>query len=441
MLKLYRKQKEKSDLIIEGFKTRDFILLTGEVGVGKTYMGTYIAKKWLENFPLSNILIIVPKHVLSKWNSVIELSEINKDNIKITHTVKKDEIDNADFIIYDEIHEIKTKTKHFSDFVTTNKKLLGLTGTIIDKDINDMTNITNFFSNNGIKYNRYLDKRKSWSTKQAYIRLYIEPLLTVGISKADVDESLFGNDDAVLVNTKDYAIKMDDEESAFYAFISRRLANKQIAENSRLSILNGFLDRVPDVSPYIKKTSWETVESNNNTTKIANVNAYFVGEQLHNKSTKKDEILKELLNEYKNSTLIYTLNDNVAKRIANETSAIYVNAKSITAEEEINNLVKSNVVVLNINHILTGVDLHANNIIWYQTPLSLTQETQAVGRILRLSSSSDDKLIIYLYHENTMQEETIKKLQENHKLNNELISKKDKNIKISNIPFFENLKR
>ena len=44
MFKLYRKQKEKADIILNGLENRDFILLTGEVGVGKTYIGTYIVK-------------------------------------------------------------------------------------------------------------------------------------------------------------------------------------------------------------------------------------------------------------------------------------------------------------------------------------------------------------------------------------------------------------
>ena len=51
---------------------------------------------------------------------------------------------------------------------------------------------------------------------------------------------------------------------------------------------------------------------------------------------------------------------------------------------------------------------------------------QGVGRITRLSSSRNDKKVIYLYHENTMQETQTKALQENNKLNNEMIAKKDK---------------
>ena len=69
-----------------------------------------------------------------------------------------------------------------------------------------------------------------------------------------------------------------------------------------------------------------------------------------------------------------------------------------------------------------------------QTILTLTQEIQGVGRILRLSSSSDDKTVIYLYHENTMQEEIVEKLRENHILNNEMINKKESTISTT-VPF------
>ena len=149
MFKLYRKQKEKADAILNGLENRDFILLTGEVGVGKTYMGTYIVKQWQDKHTVDTTLIISPKHVLSKWKNVLDLAQADVSRVILTDKVLKDDIDRADLIIYDEVHTIKTKIKHFSEHIETDGKFIGLTGSIIDKDVNDITNITNFFSNNG----------------------------------------------------------------------------------------------------------------------------------------------------------------------------------------------------------------------------------------------------------------------------------------------------
>lgn len=436
MFKLYKKQKEKADIILKGLKSRDFILLTGEVGVGKTYMGTYIAKRWQEINTNDVILIISPKHVVSKWKNVLSLAQADMSRVILTDKVLKDNIDRADLIIYDEVHTIKTKIKHFSEHIETDGKFIGLTGSIVDKDVNDITNITNFFSNDGLKFSRYSDVRRFYESKEQYIRFYIEPLFTVGLSKDDVRE-IQTDSDTIIINTEELSIKMDGEESAFYNFVSQRLSSKKIAKHGQLEILNNFLDRVPNTSEFVRKTKWEETgqyNSDGKPIKEAFTLSYFIGELLHNKSTKKDKILDELIEKYKSETIIYTLNDAVAERIGKNTKAIYIDTRKPNAVENINEIIKTKTVVININHILTGVDLHANNIIWYQTPLTLTQEIQGVGRILRLSSSLDDKTVIYLYHENTMQEEIVEKLRENHILNNEMINKKESTISTT-VPF------
>ena len=43
--KLYPKQQEKAEILLENFKTKDFMFMTGEVGVGKTYIGTYVLRQ------------------------------------------------------------------------------------------------------------------------------------------------------------------------------------------------------------------------------------------------------------------------------------------------------------------------------------------------------------------------------------------------------------
>lgn len=427
--KLYPKQKQKADAIIKGFGYHDFILLTGEVGVGKTYMASYVVKQWQNNHIDKQFLLIVPKHVHQKWIEVLTSANVDMSMVKIVNTFKKDDINKADFIVYDEIHEIKTKVKHFEDFVKTNKKLLGLTGSIIDKSIKDITHITNYFSNNGEKY-PLKKNMKDIKTDEKYIRFIIGPILTIGLSKEDVMETVDTMDDKIIVNTENYSIDMDKEESAFYNFVTSRMATLEISQTQRMRYLNGFLDRVPSMTEFVQKTN--RIDGKSWT------RSYFIGEKLHKKSPMKDKILNELLDkkDFNKKTLIYTFDNEIAKRIAEATNAEFIDTSDLfLAENKINEMLEHSAVVINILNILTGVDLHADTIIWYQTPVSLTQDVQGTGRITRLSSSTNEKKVIYLYHKNTMQETQVNQLMENYKINNELIQKQ-KNEEIKEKPYF-----
>lgn len=420
--KLYPKQQEKAEILLENFKTKDFMFMTGEVGVGKTYIGTYVLLQWQKENPDKHFLVISPKQVIAKWKKVLAEAGVDMANVTVKSTFNAEDVNKSFAVIYDEIHEIKTKVKHFSDFVETHKKVLGLTGSIIDKSVRDITNITNAFSNKGEKFPQYKDVSVCYHDMIAYARLFIEPVMTVGLSKDDVIET--NDDDAIIIDTYTKSIAMNDEESAFYDFMSGRLAKLQISPDQRMRVLNESLDRVPGRTEFIQKTNRNTNEDGTIETVT---NSYFIGEKLHKTKSKKDYIVSELLETYDKRTLIYTFDNSVAKRIAESTEAVFVDtSKRETAEAEINEKLEQSAVVINISNILTGVDLHADTIIWYQTPISLVQDVQGVGRITRLSSSRNDKKVIYLYHENTMQETQTKALQENHKLNNEMIAKKDK---------------
>ena len=428
--KLYPKQKEKADVIAKAFWHQDFILLTGEVGVGKTYMASYIVKKWQDEHTDAKFLIIVPKHVHNKWIEVLTSAGVNMNDVTIVNTFKKEDIDKADFVVYDEIHEIKTKVKHFENYVKTDKKVLGLTGSIVDKSVKDITNITNYFSNGGKKYPMKKDMI-NMKTDEKYVRFIVAPLLTVGLSKDDVIETVTTMDDKIIVNTENYSIDMDKEESAFYNFVTSRMSKLEISQTQKMRYLNGFLDRVPSMTEFVQKTNRTDGETWTRT--------YFIGEKLHKKNPMKDKIVNELLNkdEYSKKTLIYTFDNEVAKRIAKATNAEFVDTSDqFNAEKLINEKLEHSAVVINILNILTGVDLHADTIIWYQTPVSLTQDVQGTGRITRLSSSTNEKTVIYLYHKNTMQEKQVNQLIENYKINNELIQKEDQTAQTEKKKYF-----
>src|SRR5699024_11359248 len=73
--KLYDKQLEVANEIIEkinrvGGRANGHMYLSGEMGTGKTYMGSYIANHFKnEGY---KVIAIVPRKVVRKWNSLLD---------------------------------------------------------------------------------------------------------------------------------------------------------------------------------------------------------------------------------------------------------------------------------------------------------------------------------------------------------------------------------
>ena len=81
---LYKRQEEVKDLIVEGLtgsieiEERDLIILTGEVGSGKTY----IASKVIKELGLKTLIILPNKQLKSKWEEVLD--KFGCENYSIT---------------------------------------------------------------------------------------------------------------------------------------------------------------------------------------------------------------------------------------------------------------------------------------------------------------------------------------------------------------------
>lgn len=92
MLELYPKQEEVANNLLKIYQTKDHIshgalYLSGEMGVGKTYIGSYLVNVLSPHCAL----IIVPSLVLNKWQNVLqgftkqEITVINRKSNKLGH--------------------------------------------------------------------------------------------------------------------------------------------------------------------------------------------------------------------------------------------------------------------------------------------------------------------------------------------------------------------
>ena len=98
-------------------------------------------------------------------------------------------------------------------------------------------------------------------------------------------------------------------------------------------------------------------------------------------------------------------------------TAEFVDTHMKGAVSKINNS-SADVVVFDINMIKEGVDLEANNVVWYSTPESAGLDEQACGRITRLHSEKTEKNFYYLYHKTTIQQELTNNIIRTNDINN-----------------------
>lgn len=416
--KLYPEQQVAFDEIYQKLTKNNVALLTAEVGAGKTFIGTAIVNEYLKN-NIDKIVIISPNQVISHWENV--LSSAGIENVEVRSNVfkrgEKVDFSKYDLIIYDEVHEIKSKLNKIYESGFQGD-FLGLTGTIVDKSILELAGLMNNFS----KYTSIIDYQ-TWKNNSGlytgdfrglYVQMYISREFCTKLDKKSIREDLYK------VNTSRKLIEMNSDERAFYTFMTSRMKTLGVSESRVRKVLNDTLDKTPDAREYATK----------------NYENYFVGYKLHKGDKKQAELIKMLEND--KSTLVYTLNNELAKQISDENAnLVYVDSNNENAVELINDFLNDGKnVVLNILPLLTGVSFNSNKIIWYQTPTSLSQDEQGLGRITRLNSENTDKEIVYFGFNNTMQEELIEELQRNYEMNKSSVTKQA-------MPFinFDNIKK
>lgn len=425
MCMLYEKQEEVKNLIIEGLtgsievEERDLIILTGEVGSGKTY----IASRIIKELDRKTLIILPNKQLESKWKEV--LKSFKCENYAITVRFNADMLKEYDFVVYDEVHTIKSKLTHFSEYfernheIPTRKKFLGLTGSAINKYINEFTDFFNFYEKYGVdkfySYNEYKNEYKDYSVdRYDYINKFIKYVFTVGLNKDQIDELI---DDEVTIETIIHDIDMDASERAFYKFLLHRIKRIGLSRDKTIYYLNRYLDRETYNDLYIRYKNQE----------------YYAGDPLHDENGAKVDVLKDILKDQK-GIIVYTFSDILAQKLGDSIdnltfidTVVPKNLDNNPAVKIINEKLKTTNVVINVKNVLLGFDIESNTAVFYQTPEDLETNVQAIGRITRLHNSNQEKTVHYIYHNNTIQEETIKRIEKNNNTNNNLIEKSKKN--------------
>jgi superfamily II DNA/RNA helicase len=160
----FKRLSYQIDAVNEGFKLlqkHNGFFLSDVVGLGKTIVGTLIAKKFFysNDFPsyISNTLIIVPPALKDNWSETLEKFQLNNYTIITNGSIHKiTDPEKYDLIIVDEAHKFrndtaeaynelqrlcKTKTRHLLvDGTKAEKKVMLISATPLNNRPEDIAN-------------------------------------------------------------------------------------------------------------------------------------------------------------------------------------------------------------------------------------------------------------------------------------------------------------
>lgn len=238
----FKRLSYQIDAVNEGYKLlqkHNGFFLSDVVGLGKTVVGTLIAKKFFysNDFPthISNILIIVPPALKDNWRETLDKFQLNNYRIVTNGSLHKiKDAQKYDLILIDEAHKFrndtaeaynelqklcKTKTKRrLKDGTKADKKVILISATPLNnrpedianqvylfQDSKDSTleisNLQHFFRKKIDKYKKLRDNPNIRAVQEEVKEIYkgirekvIQPL-TVRRTRSDLNEHAQYSDD------------------------------------------------------------------------------------------------------------------------------------------------------------------------------------------------------------------------------------------------------
>ena len=369
----------------EYLRQRAFFLF-GEVGVGKTYIASYIAKDWV-----GHLIILAPEETHENWKKCLALfGVINYQLVDdIDYSVLRACSPTELLIIVDEVHKVTKKIEHLKvleRFVYLGSTLFGLTGTPFAKEANTFAKAALILANMDVPRLR----RDQVST---YLRTIV-PYHGISLSKPTNEDTQA----RYIVHSKEVGIDMSPEQQAFYDFMVARNIQVNSSEYQLAKAADEFVDFGDTDSFFTKRDTGK----------------YFIGYKAKDHvKNQKLEALKRVLEDLSGKTLIYVNSKKALNFLKSEgLAALEFEDKSKTEQLIHQFYEKEDVLVVCTTEVKEGINLNeVSNIIWYQTPKHAVDFTQCNGRMLRgIPQEDTHKQVIQIYSRNTIQEKIANRL-------------------------------
>lgn len=447
---LYDKQAEvvsEIDALLneENNLADNHVYLSGEMGSGKTYMGSKLVNDYIKRG--YHGIVISPKVNINKWHDLLNKSNIVKRKEPFTHpgsiydttlmafedlntwlNKNPNGLPSMDkvFLIVDEIHlanrsklnafqtlfkNIKKngellKTKRTEDgkmaeFYVPNPdydfKGVYLTGTIME---GEKSNLDAIISTTHKENTRQYDIEHQLRTNFPRFVYDIWSHISVAISLEDV-QALEENREEIKQEVAPInAIDFNQEQQLFHDVIHQSLRDLGVKRADSLSV--SYIDN-PNKDLLFKQNSRtsKTRIKGGQYTRLA-----LPLSSIDFKKTSKYLKLKQMIEESEDDKILIYVNekeliDELCHHLNSDGVSAFKlnNVKRENYSEYINTMFDSHKVgVVNPEHVNVGVDIHAEQLVWYQLMPQLDKMIQAQRRVCRLSSENNSLVTLFIYN-------------------------------------------
>ncbi|XWX34281.1 DNA helicase [Staphylococcus phage PG-2021_4] len=420
-MKLYNKQKEIVDIIenqiLNEKDLKGKMYLSGEMGCGKTYMGAYLANKLSKDYPT---IVISPRLNINKWDSLLEnaykikrkekykerpITLLSLENLNMwiqNQNTGLQPFEKDMLVIVDEVHLCdNTKLEGFKMLhrkLTSKSKGIYLTGTIMEGERSKIASIIKtthpYFSelfniSNEIKRNYPSFIRNVWS------------YISVAVSLEDI-QALSDNREEIKQEMAPITpLPLDKEHELFMEVVESSLRDLDVNPKRVMSLSSSYLD---NPSKDLTYKSMKRVSKKDLMTGIYSKLALPL-KNIDIKNTSKFKRLLDLINESKDDRILLYVNEHDLI-LSLQSSLKEEGIESFTLEdvEEVNysehinkEFNKYKVGIVNPSKVNVGIDIHAEQLVWYQLMPKIDKMIQAQRRVCRLSSKNKSLVTLFVY--------------------------------------------
>lgn len=451
---------EEQEKVLQSLQSQadGFHLLSGEVGVGKTHIAAKYISDYIEKQPDARILIIEPVDgVVDRFKKLVGGNfyldghhiPVDEGGVVISDDTSRLNDGDWDLVVIDEFHKMDkgAVVRYPIKASTMAKNTLAMTGTVSNTYPEQVWNISKnyvarYSRDNGLSekdaillspYNA--DGLPQMTAIRPIPEFFLDHVLgdkSVTLLRQDIKE--LGLEEEMPINKFSTGINLSDQDRLFYNFMKMRADLLGMTQADQLRILDMAFNTnqkefiVQPTQVYGKADkSFRLVDPE--TVDTTKHDLLYLGRHDQPFVDKKIDFISKLHADKNEKILVYLTNDNYAQRVVDDLNSTGVTTEFVDthikgAVSKINNS-RADVVVFDINPIKEGVDLEANNVVWYSTPESAGLDEQACGRITRLTSEKTEKNFYYLYHKTTIQQELTNNIIRTNDVNNIALKRDD----------------
>ena len=418
MFKLYDKQQmiveEIKEVIDDPFHmAKGNMYLSGEMGSGKTYMGAEMANEMSQDY---NVIVVSPKVNMNKWDSLLnnavklkkadshnKLNSIELIAFEDLNMWSKEQqpIEENVFLVIDEIHlAINSKKQGLDNLLSLIKgvrKGLYLTGTIMEGEKSRISSIIR-------ATHPHLDTKKMVEMMKSRFEIFVFKIwqhISVSVSLEDIQDLMENRQEIKQDIAPIEPIPLTREQVLFSNVIELQFKQADVGIKTIKSQVTSYIDNPSKELVY--RTSSRASKSSLKTPKF--IRLAMPLKQIEFKNTAKYKKLKSLIeNSNDDRILVYVNEPLLIQELSNAlqsdgiTSFTIDNVEPENYSEYINTAFKSSRVgIVDPQKVNVGVDIHAEQLVWYQLMPILDKMIQAQRRVCRLSSENKSLVTIMVY--------------------------------------------